>query len=84
MEEEEPSHDPMPKKRSHTEAFAIYGKCFRIRRMPSSRTYWCPLHNKQFNFANVVVGETVNVIQCKIVDDRCYNESNLVVVEKLK
>jgi hypothetical protein len=72
-----------PKKRSHTEAaLSIYGQCFQIRKKPSSRPYWCPLHNKQFNFANVVVGETVRVIQCKIVDDRCYNESNMVVVEK--
>jgi hypothetical protein len=81
-----PFHDPMPKKpkkRSHTEAFAIYGKCFRIRRKLSSTTYRCPLHKKRFYLADVVVGEAVRVIQCTILDDRCYNESNMVVIEKL-
>jgi hypothetical protein len=76
LEDHSREHDPRPNKRSHTEAaLAIYGQCFQIRKKPTSRTSWSAMHRKKLTFANVVVGETVRVIQCQImVDDRCYNE----------
>jgi hypothetical protein len=59
-------------------------RCFQIRKKPSTMlTSWSHKHRKNITLANVVVGETVRVIQCEIIYDRCYNESDLVVVEKL-
>lgn len=74
---------PRPKKRSHSEALSIYGKCFRIKNNPSKLKDYCPLHKKSLYFGNVVVGDAVHVIRCKFLDDRCYNETNLVVVQVL-
>jgi hypothetical protein len=79
------SHEcPRPNKRSHTEALAIYGQCFQITKSSSGSSLSCSLHKKNIHFANVVLGETVQVVRCRVSDDRCYNELNLVAVESLQ
>jgi hypothetical protein len=80
------SHSPeLPRSnnRSHTEALSIYGQCFQIKKPSSGSRVSCALHKNKIRFANLTVGQTVQVIRCKVSDDRCYNELNLVVVEFL-